>query len=163
MSYQELVHKYRARRKNVPIDALTAGISFVDNALIDIGVLDGTDIAADALDIVSAALPLATIALTEGTRVLTGKKTGTAAKQDAVYRTVRTGLAMGAGAIVAGAGLGALPAIPISIGVRVAMDRYRSRAMTNLRVQQRIARLRSLREQRKVQVPNATALNDSTR
>ena len=115
MSYQELVHKYRARRKDGPIDALTAGISFVDNALIDIGVLDGTDIAADALDIVSAALPLATIALTEGTRVLTGKKTGTAAKQDAVYRTVRTGLAMGAGPLWRVRAGRTAHAIPISL------------------------------------------------
>ena len=149
-----------ARRKDGSIDALTAGISFVDNALIDIGVLDSTDIATDALDIVSAALPLATIALTEGTRVLTGKRRAPL-QTGCCLSHCSYGLAMGAGAIVAGTG-GALPAIPISIGVRVAMDRYRSRAMTNLRAQ-RIARLRSLREQRKVQVPNATALNDSTR
>ncbi len=148
MSYQELVQKYRNRKKDGPLDALTAGMSFVDNALVDLGMLDGAEAAADALGVLSTALPLATIVITEGTRVLTGRKTGHAAGQDAIYRTLRTGAAMGAGAVAAGAGLGAIPAIPISIGVRVLLDRYRSRTMTGLRVQQRIARLRALKERR---------------
>lgn len=149
MSYNELVQKYRNRKKDLSLDAVATGISFVDNALVDLGVLDGADGVADALGVLSTAIPLATIAVTEGTRVLTGKKTSAAAGQDAIFRTVRTGLAMGAGAVAAGAGLGAIPAIPISIGVRIALDRYRSRAMTGVRLQQRIVRLRALRENRR--------------
>lgn len=148
MGYRELVEKYTKRRRDTSVDAVAAGISFLDNAIVAVGLLDGASAAAEALDVISTALPLATIAISEGSRVLTGKKTGTAAGQDAIYRAARTGLAMGAGAIAAGAGIGAIPAIPISMGVRVMLDRYRSRAMTGLRVQQRIRRLRALRERR---------------
>lgn len=161
MGYQELVQRYRDRKRDVSLDAVTTGASFVDNALVDMGILDSTEITAQALGVLSMALPLATIAITEGTRVLTGRKTSAAAGQDAIYRTVRTGLALGAGAIAAGAGLGAIPAIPVSIGVRVGLDRYRSRAMTGLRVRQRIVRLRALRERKHTKEQPLTRLSAS--
>ena len=53
----------------------------------------------------------------------------------------------GAGAMVAGLGAGALPAVPVAMGLRALMDKYRSQAMTGLRIERRIKRLRALREQ----------------
>ena len=115
---------------------------------VDLGLLSDSGLVDDALSVVSLGLPLAVIAVTEGSRVLMGKKTGTAAMQDSAYRVVKTGAAMGAGALVAGLGAGALPGIPVAIGVRVLLDKYRSAALAGRRVDQRIKRLQALRSSR---------------
>ena len=82
--------------------------------------------------------------------------------QDSAYRAAKTGAAMGAGALVAGLGAGALPAIPVAIGVRVLMDKYRSQAMTGRRVEQRIKRLRALRARGKSAAPIWEALPEGS-
>ena len=59
---------------------------------------------------------------------------------------VKTGAALGVGGAVA-ASAGFWAAIPVTMGVRALFDRYRSKALTGMRVQGRISRLRELNEQ----------------
>ena len=56
---------------------------------------------------------------------------------------VKSGAAMGVGAAVTGI-TGFWAAIPVTMGVRALFDRYRSKALTGMRVQGRINRLREL-------------------
>ena len=149
-TFQELVEKYQKRQTNTLVDSIAAGLSLADQVSVDLGLLSDSGIADDALGAMTMGLPLAVIAVTEGSRVLMGKKTGTAAMQDSAYRAAKTGAAMGAGALVAGLGAGALPGIPVAIGVRVLLDKYRSAALAGRRVDQRIKRLQALREKRVV-------------
>lgn len=148
--FQELVKKYQKRQTATLVDSIAAGLSLADEVTVDLGLLSDSGLVDDALNVVSLGLPLAVIAVTEGSRVLMGKKTGTAAVQDSAYRVVKTGAAMGAGALVAGLGAGALPGIPVAIGVRIMLDKYRSAALAGRRVDQRIKRLRALRQSRGV-------------
>jgi hypothetical protein len=55
-----------------------------------------------------------------------------------------TALGVG-GAVAAAAGFWA--AIPVTMGVRALFDRYRSKALTGMRVQGRISRLKELNQQ----------------
>ena len=56
---------------------------------------------------------------------------------------LKTGAALGVGGAVASAA-GFWAAIPVTMGVRALFDRYRSRALTGMRVQGRINRLKEL-------------------
>lgn len=69
-------------------------------------------------------------------------KTGVA---DGAFRMAKTGAALGVGAAVATAA-GLWVAIPATMGVRALFDRYRSAAMTSMRVKGRIDRLHTLNE-----------------
>ncbi len=157
-SLKELADKYQKRQSAALVDSITAGLSLADEVSVDLGLLSDSGLADEALNVVSMGLPLAVIAVTEGSRVLLGKKTGTAAMQDSAYRVVKTGAAMGAGALVAGLGAGALPGIPVAVGVRMLLDKYRSGALTGRRVEQRIKRLLALRDSRGPREPLWQAL-----
>ncbi len=158
ISFQEIIDKYRSRQKAGLMDSITAGLSLADEVSVDLGLLSDSGLG-DALNTLSLGLPLTLIAVSEGSRVLLGRKTRTAGLQDAGYRMLKTGAAMGAGAVAVGLGAGALPAIPVAMGVRAALDHYRSRALTGRRVHQRTQRLRALRlEKQSVQAPALEAL-----
>lgn len=145
-SYREMVEQYQKKQSTTLMDSIAAGLSLADNVSVDVGLLSDSGILDDVLEVASIAVPLAAIAVTEGGRVLLGRKTGTAAMQDAGHRVMKTSVAMGAGALVAGMGAGALPAIPVALGVRILLDKHRSQALAGRRVEQRIKRLRALRE-----------------
>lgn len=147
-NFHELVQHYKLKQKSAIVDTIAAGFSLADEVSVDLGLLEDSGILGDALNMISFGLPLSIIALTEGGKVLLGKKTQAAGFYDAAYRMIKTGAAMGAGAVAAGLGAGALPAIPVAMGVRMALDQYRSKALTGRRVQQRIKRLQALRVQR---------------
>ncbi len=138
--FKELAEKYRKRQSATLADSIAAGLSLADEVSVDLGLISDNSL----LDAASFGLPLMMIAFTEGGKVLMGKKTPTAGLQDSAFRLAKTGVAMGAGAAVAGLGAGALPAVPVAMGLRALMDRYRSKAMTGLRVRRRIERLRAL-------------------
>ena len=55
--------------------------------------------------------------------------------------------ALGVGGAVVATGAGFWAAIPVTMGVRALFDRYRSKALTGMRVQGRINRLRELNAQ----------------
>jgi hypothetical protein len=148
MSFKDLVNQYKKKQKSCAVDTITAGLSLADELSVDLGLLESSGILSDMLNAFSFGLPLTIIAVTEGGNVLLGRKTQTAGFYDAAYRMVKTGAAMGAGAVAAGLGAGALPAIPIAMGVRMALDQWRSKALTGRRVQQRTRRLQALLAQR---------------
>ena len=144
--FKDLVLKYKKKQNTTLIDSIAAGLSFADEVSVDLGLMSDSGVLDEVLNAVSIAFPFALITITEGSRVLLGRKTTTAGIQDAGYRMAKSGIAMGAGAIVVGFGAGILPAIPVTIGLRVLMDKYRSQSLTGRRVQQRIRRLRALHE-----------------
>ena len=144
-SFKEMVEKYKKRRHDTVVDAVTTGLSLADNVTVDLGLLEDTGVATEIAETVSNVLPFAVIAVTEQCKVLLGKKTGKSGMKDGAFRMAKTGAAMSiGGAVTAAAGFWA--ALPVTMGVRAMFDRYRSKALTNHRVQGRIDRLRELRE-----------------
>ncbi len=142
-TYQELVKKYTKRRKDTLMDTVAAGLSYADNLAVDLGVLDESGL----IDTLSSAAPFAVIAVTEQMKVIMGRKTGRAALSDTVQRMMKTGAAMGVGALAALAG-GPAAAVPAAMGTRALLSHYKSKSMLRVRVQERTSRLKALREQR---------------
>lgn len=142
-TYAELIRQYAGRRQETLVDSVTAGLSYADNAATDLGLLEDGGV----LDGLSIAAPFALIAVTEQLRVLRGRKTGQAGVSDAVQRMLKTGAAMGVGALAAAAG-GAIAAVPAAMGTRALLGRYQSRALLGVRVRDRTRRLRALRGER---------------
>ena len=118
-SFKEMVEKYKKRRHDTVVDAVTTGLSLADNVTVDLGLLEDTGVATEIAETVSNVLPFAVIAVTEQCKVLLGKKTGAAGAGDAAYRMVKTGAAM-------------------------IMDRYRGHALMGHRVSLRTQRLKAL-------------------
>ena len=143
-SFKEMVEKYKKRRHDTVVDAVTTGLSLADNVTVDLGLLEDTGVATEIAETVSNVLPFAVIAVTEQCKVLLGKKTGAAGAGDAAYRMVKTGAAMGVGAAVTAAGAGAVVALPAAVRARVIMDRYRGYALMGHRVSLRTQRLKAL-------------------
>ena len=114
-SFKEMVEKYKKRRHDTVVDAVTTGLSLADNVTVDLGLLEDTGVATEIAETVSNVLPFAVIAVTEQCKVLLGKKTGAAGAGDAAYRMVKTGAAMGVGAAVTAAGAGAVVAHRVSL------------------------------------------------
>ena len=157
-TYQQLVEKYKKRRRDDVVDAVTAGLSLADNVAVDLGLLDDTGLGTEVMDTVETVgnvLPFAVIAVTEQCKVLLGKKTAVAGASDTAYRFIKTGAAMGVGAAVVSAGAGALAALPVTVATRLILDRYRSRALTGARVHQRTQRLHALLEERSQRLTTA--------
>lgn len=145
-AYSELVDKYKKRQKETLLDTVATGLSYADNVAVDLGLLEDTGVLADALETVGAALPFAFIAVTEQCKVILGKESQRTAAENTVYRMVKTGAAMGAGALAFAAG-GPAAAIPTAMSVRVLLDQYKSKALLGTRVQSRTRRLKNLRHQ----------------
>ena len=143
-SFKEMVEKYKKRRHDTVVDAVTTGLSLANNVTVDLGLLEDTGVATEIAETVSNVLPFAVIAVTEQCKVLLGKKTGAAGAGDAAYRMVKTGAAMGVGAAVTAAGAGAVVALPAAVSARVIMDRYRGHALMGHRVSLRTQRLKAL-------------------
>lgn len=144
-SFNELVNKYKKRRHDTLVDAVSTGLSLADHVSVDLGLLDDSGVLSETLETVSGVLPFSVIAVTEGCKALLGKKTGVAATSDAAYRMIKTGTAMGVGAAVMAAGVGAVAALPAAVGTRVLLDRYRGKALLGHRVSLRTQRLQALR------------------
>lgn len=141
--YQELVKKYTKRKKDTLMDTVAAGLSYADNVAVSLGLLEDIGM----VDALTAAAPFAVIAVTEQMKVIMGRKTGKAGFSDAMQRMVKTGAAMGVGALAGLAG-GPIAAIPASMGTRALLSHYRSKSLLRLRVQERTDRLRALNAQR---------------
>ena len=142
-SYQEMLQEYRKRRHDSVVDVLATGLTYTDELAVEMGVLEESGILAELTDTVTGALPFVLIAVTEGSKVILGRKPMKTGAADGAYRMLKTGAALGVGgAVLSAAGLWA--ALPASMGVRALFDRYKSRALTGLRVQSRIDRLHEL-------------------
>ena len=143
-AYQELVKKYQKRRKDTLMDSVAAGLSYADNVAVDLGLMEDSG----ALEAISVTAPFALIAVTEEMQVILGKKTGKAALSDSVQRMLKTGAAMGVGALAAALTGGAALAVPAAAGTRALLRHYQSSSLLGLRVQDRTRRMRALRERR---------------
>lgn len=153
-TFKELVEKYQKKQSATLSDSIAAGLSLADEVSVDLGLISDSGL----LDAASFGLPLLFITFSETGRVLMGRKTTTAGLQDGAFRLAKTGIAMGAGMVVAGLGAGALPAVPVTVGLRALMDKYRSKALTGLRIENRIKRLRALRANASGEAPAWNAL-----
>lgn len=142
-TYEEIVRGYRKRQHDTVVDAIAMGLTYMDEIVVDSGLLEETGLMAELSESVCSALPFVIIAATEGTKVLLGRKPAATSVKDTAFRMVKTGAAMGVGGAVASAA-GFWAAIPVTMGVRALFDCYRSRALTGMRVQGRIDRLREL-------------------
>ena len=142
--YEKKKKKYTKRRKENLIDTVAAGLSYADNLAVDLGLMEDSGV----IDTLTAAMPFAVIAVTEQMRVILGRKTGKAGFSDAVQRMLKTGAAMGVGALAAAAA-GPAAAVPAAVGTRALLSKYRSKSMLGLRVQERTGRLKALREKRR--------------
>lgn len=147
-TYAELVNKYRKRRKENLIDTVTAGLAYADNVAVDLGLLEDNAL----MDTLTAAAPFAIIAVTEQLRVIMGKKTGKAGLNDAARRMVKTGAAMGVGALAAAVTAAPAAAIPAAMGTRALLAKYKSKSLLTLRVKERTGRLQALRMRREQRV-----------
>ncbi len=145
-NYQEMLEAYRKRQRNTVVDAIATGLTYMDEIAVDSGLLEETGLLAELTGSVCGALPFAIIAVQEGSKVILGLKPAANGMQDGAFRMVKTGAALGVGGAVA-AGAGFWAAIPVTMGVRALFDRYRSRALTGMRVQGRISRLKELNAQ----------------
>ena len=144
-TYEEIVSGYRKRQKDTMVDAIATGLTYVDNIAVDIGVLEEVGLVGELTSTICGALPFVIIAATEGSKVVLGRKPAKNATIDATQRMVKTGAALGMGALVAGTA-GFWAAIPATMGVRALFDNYKSRSLEGMRVQGRIKRLQALRE-----------------
>ena len=142
-TYQEMVREYKKRQHDTGVDAIATGLTYMDEVAVETGLLEETGLMAELTGSVCTALPFVMIAATEGTKVLLGRKPTATGMKDGAYRMVKTGAALGVGGAVASAA-GFWAAIPVTRGVRALFVRYRSRALTGMRVQGRIARLKEL-------------------
>ncbi|MBO2517969.1 MAG: hypothetical protein CW338_11990 [Clostridiales bacterium] len=145
-TYRELVEKYKKRQRDTLVDTITGALSYADNVVCDLGLMEETGLLAETLEAASGVLPFAVIAVTEGCRVVLGRKKGKNALRDGAFRAVKTGAAMGAGALAAAAAGTAVAAIPAVVLTRIAVDRYKSRALTQARLSRRTQRMRELKE-----------------
>lgn len=142
-TYEEIVNEYRKRRRDTVVDTLASGLSYMDQIAVETGLLEETGLWSELTESVTGLLPFVIISASEGGKVLLGKKPGMTGLKDGAYRMVKTGAAMGVGAAVSGM-TGFWAAIPVTMGVRALFDRYRSKALTGMRVQGRINRLKEL-------------------
>lgn len=145
-TYQDMLASYRKRQRNTVIDAIATGLTYMDEIVVDSGLLEETGLLAELTESVCGALPFAIIAVQEGSKVILGLKPAANGVQDGAFRMAKTGAALGVGGAVA-AGAGFWAAIPVTMGVRALFDWYRSKALTGARVQGRISRLHELNAQ----------------
>ena len=148
MEYKELLENYQNKSKSTLTDGITTALSHLDEVSISLGLMEDSGLLAELMGTLSMGLPFAIIAITEQGMVILGRKTQKAALQDGSYRAIKTGAGLAAGAAAMAAGLGALPAVPIAVSVRVMLDKYRSQMLTAYRVKQRGQRLKALIDQR---------------
>jgi hypothetical protein len=142
-TYEELVKEYRKRQHDTVVDTIATGLTYVDEIAVDTGILEETGLMTELTESVTGFLPFMIISVSEGSKVLLGRKPGMTGLKDGAYRMVKTGAAMGVGAAVTGLA-GFWAAIPVTMGVRALFDRYRSKALTGKRVEGRIKRLKEL-------------------
>lgn len=90
-------------------------------------------------------LPFIIIAVSEGRKVLMGKKTFQVALSDSLFRAVKTGTAMGVGAIVALLD-GGLLSIPATMLIRIGFDRFKIMKSIVERLEERMQTIKQMKQ-----------------
>ena len=142
-TYEELVKEYRKRQRDTVVDTIATGLTYMDEVAVDAGLLEDAGLMNELAQGFTGALPFVIIAVSEGGKILLGRKPGKTGLKDGAFRMAKTGAAMGVGAAVMGAA-GFWTAIPVTMGVRALFDRYRGKTLTGMRVHGRINRLKEL-------------------
>ncbi len=142
-TYEQMLQEYRKRQRDTVVDTIAPGLTYMDELAVDSGLLEETGLLTELMENVTGALPFMIITVSEGSKILLGKKPGKTGLKDGAYRMIKTGAAMGVGAAVMGAA-GFWAAIPVTMGVRALFDRYRSKTLTGIRIHGRISRLKEL-------------------
>jgi len=97
----------------------------------------------DVVETILPGPPFVIIAVSEGRNVMLGRKSFELAAQDALFRAVKTGAAIGVGALVHFLD-GGLLSIPAAYLTRVGLDRYRNMIRLCSLLDKRISTLRAL-------------------
>lgn len=145
-TYAEILSGYRKRQRDTVVDAISTGLTFMDEVAVESGLLEEAGLLTELSSSVCGALPFAIIAVQEGSKVILGLKPAANGVQDGAFRMVKTGAALGVGGMVA-ASAGFWAALPVTMGVRALFDRYKAKSLTSVRVQSRISRLQELNAQ----------------
>lgn len=145
-TYAEILSGYRKRQRDTVVDAISTGLTFMDEVAVESGLLEEAGLLTELSSSVCGALPFAIIAVQEGSKVVLGLKPAANGVQDGAFRMVKTGAALGVGGMVA-ASAGFWAALPVTMGVRALFDRYKAKSLTSVRVQSRISRLQELNSQ----------------
>lgn len=127
-TYEEIVQSYKKRQKDTVVDTLATGLTYMDEICVDSGLLEEAGIMGELTSTVCSALPFVIIAVTEGTKIILGRKPAKNGTKDAAARMVKTGAAIGVGAAVTAAA-GFWAAIPATMGVRALFDKYKSKSL----------------------------------
>lgn len=144
-SYEQIVAAYQSRKKETMVDSITAGLTCVDDLAVESGWVESAGMAAEKMEGVCGILPFVVIAATEGAKVASHTKPAKTGLRDGAFRMAKSGIAMGIGAVVA-TSVNAWAAIPTAMAVRTFCDRYKSKMLTGIRVQERILRLQELNQ-----------------
>lgn len=161
-TYAEILKGYRKRQRDTVVDAISTGLTFMDEVAVESGLLEEAGLLTELSSSVCGALPFAIIAVQEGSKVVLGLKPAANGMQDGAFRMVKTGAALGVGGMVA-ASAGFWAALPVTMGVRALFDRYKAKSLTSVRVQSRISRLQELNEQLRRAQEEVTVTNDQIR
>ena len=81
-TYQEMVQEDKRRQRNTVVDTIAAGLTYMDEIALDTGLLEETGLLTELTETACGALPFAIIAVTEGSKVVLGKKTGKSGVKD---------------------------------------------------------------------------------
>ena len=81
-TYEELVKEYRKRQHDTVVDTIATGLTYVDEIAVDSGLLEETGLLTELTESVTGFLPFAIISVSEGTKVLLGRKPGVTGLKD---------------------------------------------------------------------------------
>ena len=158
--YASLVKKYKKRSKDNLMDQVSLGLSYAESMTADAGLLADTGILQEVIDTAGGILPFAVIAVTEEMKVILKKKDQKTGLGDAAYRMAKTGAAMTAGAAATALG-GPIAGVSAAIGIRAFLDKYKSKALTAVRVKSRTERLRALRKLNDTRLERVTHIEEN--
>ena len=100
-TYEELVKEYKKRQHDTVVDTIATGLTYADEIAVDTGLLEETGLLTELTESVTGLLPFMIISVSEGSKVLLGRKPGMTGLKDGAYRMVKTGAALGVGIIIA--------------------------------------------------------------
>ena len=80
-TYEQLVEEYRKRQHDTVVDTIATGLTYVDEIAVDTGLLEETGLLTELTESVTGILPFMIISVSEGSKVLLGRKPGKTVKR----------------------------------------------------------------------------------
>ena len=122
-TYQEMVQEYKRRQRNTVVDTIAAGLTYMDEIALDTGLLEETGLLTELTETACGALPFAIIAVTEGSKVVLGKKTGKDGVKDGDFLMANICATLGVGSVVTMVAW-FWAVIPVNMGLLAVFDGY---------------------------------------